>query len=51
MPPRPIIQFTPGLITEDGEVTEETTEQFLRGFMQEFAEFIARVYTALPRLS
>ena len=38
-----------GLITDDGEVTHESTETFLRNFMTEFAGFIARVYTALPR--
>ncbi len=43
------IQFTPGLITEDGEVTVESTREFLRHYMQEFYEFIQRVYTALPR--
>ena len=43
------IQFEPGLITDDGEVTNQTTEQFLREFMNEFHGFIGRVYTALPR--
>ena len=43
------IQFTPGLITDDGDVTNESTEKFLRGFMTEFHGFIGRVYTALPR--
>jgi chromate reductase, NAD(P)H dehydrogenase (quinone) len=43
------VQFAPGLITDDGEVTEEKTESFLRSFMAEFAGFVARVYTALPR--
>lgn len=43
------IQFTPGLVTDEGEVTNEKTEVFLRGFMQELHGFITRVYTALPR--
>ena len=43
------IQFEPGLITDDGEVTNSATEAFLRGFMMEMAGFIARVYTVLPR--
>jgi chromate reductase, NAD(P)H dehydrogenase (quinone) len=47
--PEAHIQFTPGLITEDGQVTEQTTEQFLRDFMQAFKVFIGRVLTALPR--
>ena len=43
------IQFTPGLITDDGEVTDETTEQFLRDYLSEFEQFIVRVLTVLPR--
>jgi chromate reductase len=43
------IQFTPGLIADDGEVTDETTEQFLRDYMGEFEQFITRVLTVLPR--
>ena len=43
------IQFETGLITDDGRVTNESTEQFLRQYIEEFAGFIARVYTALPR--
>jgi chromate reductase len=45
------IQFTKGLITDDGEVTNESTAQFLGDFMQEFHGFIGRVYTVLPRES
>jgi chromate reductase len=43
------VQFTPGLIADDGEVRDDATQVFLRDFMTEFAGFIARVYTALPR--
>ncbi|HEY3384026.1 MAG TPA: NADPH-dependent FMN reductase [Vicinamibacterales bacterium] len=43
------IQFTPGLIGEDGEVTDDATADFLRAYMTEFLAFIERVYTALPR--
>lgn len=43
------IQFTPGLITDDGEVTVESTRNFLRDYMAEFHGYITRVYTALPR--
>jgi chromate reductase len=43
------IQFDPGLITEDGEVTDDTTAEFLRNYMTEFHGFIERVYTVLPR--
>src|SRR6185312_6004381 len=47
--PEAYIQFTPGLITNDGEVTVQTTEQFLRRYMEEFAAFLARVLSVLPR--
>ena len=47
--PEAYIQFTPGLITDDGEVTVASTEEFLRNFMTEFCTFIGRVYTVLPR--
>ena len=43
------IQFTPGLITDDGEVTVDTTREFLRDYMAEFHGYITRVYMALPR--
>jgi chromate reductase len=45
------VQFEPGLITDDGEVTAEGTETFLRNFMTEFAGFVARVRSVLPRSS
>ena len=47
--PEAYIQFKPGLITDDGQVTVESTEQFLRTFMEEFHVFITRVLTVLPR--
>jgi chromate reductase len=43
------IQFKPGLITDDGDVTNEGTAEFLRNYMAEFYGFIGRVYTAIPR--
>jgi chromate reductase len=43
------IEFTPGLITDTGEVTNDTTSEFLRNYMQEFYGFIERVYMVLPR--
>lgn len=43
------IEFTPELITDGGEVTVESTREFLRSYMEEFHGFITRVYTALPR--
>jgi chromate reductase, NAD(P)H dehydrogenase (quinone) len=47
--PEAYVQLTPGLVTEDGEVTDEPTEQFLRDFMVAFEGFITRVLTVLPR--
>jgi chromate reductase len=43
------IQFEKGLITDDGEVTNESTRKFLEKFMSELHGFIERVYTVLPR--
>ena len=45
--PEAYIQFTPGLITEAGEVTDKGTEQFLRDFIEAFEVFVARVHTVL----
>jgi chromate reductase len=45
------IQFTPGLITDDGEVTDASTRDFLATYIQEFHGYISRVYTAIPRAS
>jgi len=47
--PEAYIRFTPGLITDDGEVTNKDTAEFLRKFMSEFHMFIARVRLALPK--
>ncbi|MGE5595494.1 MAG: NADPH-dependent FMN reductase [Hyphomicrobiales bacterium] len=47
--PEAYIHFKPGLITDDGEVTVESTEQFLRTFMHEFRMFIERVLMVLPQ--
>ena len=47
--PEAYIQFTPGLMTDDGEVTDKSTEQFLCDFMDAFGVFITRVLTVLPR--
>jgi chromate reductase, NAD(P)H dehydrogenase (quinone) len=45
--PEAYIQFTPGLITELGKVTDTSTEQFLRNFLEAFEVFVTRVHTAL----
>ncbi|MDR7223352.1 NADPH-dependent FMN reductase [Aminobacter aminovorans] len=47
--PEAYIQFKPGLITDEGEVTNEGTAEFLKNYMAEFHAFVVRVYTVLPR--
>jgi chromate reductase len=49
--PEAYIQFTDGLIGEDGTVTNESTAQFLTDYMKELHAFITRVYLAIPRQS
>ncbi len=43
------IQFKPGLISEDGTVSDESTTEFLSNYMKELHIFIERVLTVLPR--
>ena len=43
------IQFEDGLITDDGKVTNASTEEFLSMFMTEFHGFISRVHMVLQR--
>ena len=47
--PEAYVQFERGLITDDGEVTNDETSEFLRNYIEEFHAFIVRVYTVLPR--
>jgi len=47
--PEAYIQFTPELISEEGEISNPSTEEFLSNYMKEFHAFIVRVYTVLPR--
>jgi chromate reductase len=47
--PEAYITLKPGVITDDGEVTDEATSAFLTDFIQEFARHIERVLTVLPR--
>src|SRR3954470_6419492 len=41
------IQFEPGLITDEGDISVESTREFLRGYMTQYRDFIERVHTAL----
>ena len=43
------IQFKPGLISADGEVSDPATQEFLSNYMKEFHAFVVRVLTVLPR--
>ncbi len=43
------IQFTPGLVTEDGTVTNSSTAEFLTSYMKELHLFVERVLTVHPR--
>jgi chromate reductase, NAD(P)H dehydrogenase (quinone) len=47
--PEAYVQFTPGLISESGEIADESTVAFLGDFMREFRDHIERVLTVLPR--
>ena len=47
--PEAYIQFSKGLIDAEGKITVPSTEEFLRNYMKEFNEFIARVLTVFPR--
>ena len=49
--PEAYIQFKPDLISDDGQVSVPETETFLRNYMQEFRDFIARVLSVYPRKS
>jgi len=46
--PEAYIQFKPGLVTEEGEVTVDSTREFLRKYMTEFRDFVTRVRSVLP---
>ena len=43
--PEAYIQLTPGVVTDDGEVTDVSTARFLQKFGAEFRTFIVRVLT------
>jgi NAD(P)H-dependent FMN reductase len=43
--PEAYIQITPGVVTDDGEVTDASTARFLQKFMAQFGTHIDRVLT------
>ena len=47
--PEAYIHYSPEVFRPDGEVTDESTAEFLRTFMLEFHDHLVRVLTVLPR--
>ena len=43
------IQFTPDLVDGEGNVASDGTTEFLRNYLKEYAAFVRRVLTVLPR--
>ena len=43
------IQLQPGVITADGDVTDDSTAKFLRNYMAEYRSFVERVMAVLPK--
>jgi chromate reductase len=47
--PEAYIQFSQDVFSDDGEVSNQATETFLRDYMTEFRDHVERVLTVLPR--
>jgi len=47
--PEAYVWFKPGLFSDDGEVSDESTAAFLTEFMEEFRTHVERVLTVIPR--
>ena len=47
--PEAYIQYSPEVFRDDGKVTKDSTEEFLRTYMREFHSYIRMVLTVLPR--
>ena len=47
--PEAYIQYSPEVFFDNGDVTNESTREFLRSFMAEFRTYIGMVLTVLPR--
>ncbi len=46
--PEAYIQFKPDLISDDGTVSDPSTEEFLKSYIEAFHDFIVKVLTVLP---
>ena len=49
--PEAYIQATAGMISVEGDIGDESMEEFLRSWMEDFRLFIQRVLTVLPQAS
>jgi chromate reductase, NAD(P)H dehydrogenase (quinone) len=47
--PEAYIRFDPEVFTGEGDVTDESTAEFLRAFMNDFRTHMERVLTVIPR--
>ena len=47
--PEAYIQFKDGMLDDSGRIADASTADFLRKYLKEFHEFVARVLTVLPR--
>jgi chromate reductase len=47
--PEAYIRYSPDVFTDDGDVTNESTRDFLANFMAEFRTYSGRVLTVIPR--
>ena len=47
--PEAYIKFSHDVFGDDGSVSDESTEAFLREFMADFREHLERVLTVIPR--
>jgi chromate reductase len=47
--PEAYIQYSPEVFLDDGEVTADSTREFLSAYMAEFRTYIGMVLTVLPR--
>jgi chromate reductase len=47
--PEAYIQYSPEVFTDEGDVTNESTREFLGNYMREFRIYIERVLTVIPR--
>ena len=47
--PEVYIHFTPEVFAEEGQITNESTKEFLRNYLAEYHDHVVRVLTVLPR--